>query len=53
MSTDIEKKELEKALKILNVKFANFSRTKLLEIILTLGAKIKILENELEKLKEE
>lgn len=48
---NIEKKELEKALKILNVKFANCSRTKLLEIILTLGAKIKSLEIEINELK--
>lgn len=51
--TDNEKKELQKALSILNVKFSNCSRTKLLEIILSLGVKIKSLENEIEKLKKE
>ena len=48
-----DENELQKALTILKVKFANCDRQALLKIILTLGAKIKSLEIEIKELKKE
>lgn len=46
-----DKKELQKALAILQVKFKDSSRLELLQVILSLGVKIKQQEEEINKLK--
>lgn len=48
-----DEKELKKALAILSIRFANCDKQALLKIILTLGAKINALENEIKELKKE